>query len=63
MNMKKNRLAIYIFYLIVFCGVTISINILFSIIKSRDITMSSVFLAALLGIAFWIYFIRLGKIK
>jgi|688.fasta_scaffold175254_2 hypothetical protein len=63
MTMRKNRLAIYIFYLIVFCGVTISINILFSIIKSREITQSSIFLAALLGIALWIYFIRSGKIK
>jgi hypothetical protein len=63
MNIRKNRLAIYICYLIVLCGVTISINILFSIIKSREITPTSVFLAALFGIALWVYFIWSGKIK
>jgi uncharacterized membrane protein len=63
LNMKKNRFIIYVLYLLAFCGSAMFINVLFSIIRSDEISIDSVYFAGFYGFIAWVIYLISGELK
>ena len=60
---SKNKPFKAIFFLILFCIITIGGNIIFSLIRNEEITSLNITMAAVFGIVLWLSYSFLGRLK